>query len=93
VDRPGETEELLDQEGHWDYVGVCAPNGRSFHFMSFAKDPNHLSHHILDLETGEIHHGVHNGSLPEWSRDGRVVVWAVREVKNHFEEIEDFGHQ
>ncbi len=87
VDRPGDTQEMIDQDRHWDYIGVWAPDGRHFHFTSSPDMNDHLSMHIFDLQTGDIAHGVRGGYRPEWSRDGRVIVWAAGKTKRYLEEI------
>ncbi len=90
LDRPGQPEEMLDQGGHWDYLGVWAPDGRHFHFTSSPDNNDHPNIHVFDADTKQVIHGLRNGNRPEWSRDGRTMVWAAGETKRYFEEIEDF---
>lgn len=87
-ERPGYTEEMLDQEDHWDYVGVWAPDGRHFHFRSYPEQQDHKELHVFDLQTKQVVHAPRDGGRPEWSRDGRTMVWTVGETKRYFEEIE-----
>lgn len=83
------TELLLDQADHWDYLGVWSPDGQSFVFSSEDCMGNGRHLHELKLHTGEIRHGVRAGWLPQWSRDGKVAVWAGGRTDRYFEVLED----
>jgi Tol biopolymer transport system component len=90
LDEPGRTEEMIDQDEHWDYIGVWAPDGRHFHFISFPDNSDHKDLHVYDAQTRQITHGLRDGSRPEWSHDGRTMVWAVTDTLRYFEVIENF---
>lgn len=79
------TELFIEQEDHWDYVGRWDPEGRLYYFFSFINSNNELDLHVKDLETGEIRHGLHDGWLPRWNREGTVMVWSSETPNHHFE--------
>jgi Tol biopolymer transport system component len=91
LDQPGRVEEMFDQEGHWDYVGVWAPDGRHFHFTSSPDAQDHKNIHVFDAQTGQFIHGLRDGYRPEWSRDGRTMVWGAGGRDRYFEVIENFA--
>ncbi|MBI2924962.1 MAG: serine/threonine-protein kinase [Verrucomicrobia bacterium] len=87
------TELMIQQPDHWDYLGVWAPDGRRFFFVSSANKRGEKDIHLYDAQTTQIAHGLWGGgmaALPRWSRDGRTAVWAVGETQRYFEVIENF---
>ena len=74
---------MIDQPDHWDYIGTWAPDGRRFFFYSFADNEKQI--HIFDTQTGQFTHGLRDGRLPRWSRDGRVAAWVTAETLRYFE--------
>jgi Tol biopolymer transport system component len=86
------TELMIDQPDHSDYVGVWAPDGRRYFFISTSCKGADLNLHTYDAQTKEITHGVSSGvwPLPIWSRDEKTVVWTSSKPIRYFEVLEDF---
>lgn len=84
-ERPSEV--LIDQPGHWDYVGRWAPDGKRFHFMSWTR-AHPGSGHVYDYEERRVVAHEVETSPADWSRDGRVITWAMGQRANRFERLQ-----
>lgn len=84
----GRVEDMIDQPDHWDYVGTWSPDGNLFFFLSTSCHPGRGQVHVFHAETKAITHALRDGSLPEWSRDGRTSAWAAGRSVQHFEVVE-----
>ncbi len=87
------TELMIQQQEHWDYLGVWAPDGRRFYFNSSERNPDQVVIHLYDAQTQQITHDHSGGkldALPRWSRDGSTATWTSGEAHRYFEEIEGF---
>lgn len=82
------TDLMIDQQDHWDYVGVWEPGGQSFIFTSNECKGPGSNLHRYEAATGEITHAVGSGSLPSWSRDTKTVVWSSGREECWLEELE-----
>ena len=88
------TELMIQQPGHWDYIGVWTPDGRRFYFNSSELNPDETLIHLYDAQTKQITHDHSGGkltSLPRWSGDGRTAVWTTGGTLRYFEEITAFA--
>jgi Tol biopolymer transport system component len=83
----GHTELIFDQEDHWDYVGVWAPDGQRFYFHSNAHEGKGT--HVFHFDTGRIEHGLDLG-IPRWSRDGSTIIWTEGNPQRLFGVMEGF---
>jgi Tol biopolymer transport system component len=83
------TTELIDQDDHWDYVGVWSPDGRQYYFHSDDCLGANKNIHVLQATTGKIEHCLRGGYLPRWSRNGSRMTWnESAEPIRYFELIE-----
>ncbi len=84
---------LCDAPGVWDYVGAWAPDGRRFFFTGSTKEKG-WGIYVYDEATGEMTpfsaHARNVGSVPCWSRDGKIITWSTRENVVQLWTMEDF---
>lgn len=69
-------ELFLDKPDAWDYVGVWAPDGKSYFFLNSSPSKS-WDLDILDTESGEFSRFATNADLPNWSADGNTIAWTT----------------
>ncbi|MBC8233382.1 PD40 domain-containing protein [bacterium] len=74
----------------WDHVGKWAPDGRRFFFDSANVDTNEWGIYIYDEPSGDITLFAPNASLPNWSGDGKMMVWESHKHVNQIWLAENF---
>lgn len=81
-------EEFFNKPDAWDYVGVWAPDGKSYFFRNSAPSKQwHLD--ILDTESGEYSRFADNANLPIWSADGKTIAWSTERAIRQLWIMED----
>ena len=86
---------LVDQPGHWVYVGKWAPAGRRFFLESTAYDAassnDRSGVYVYDKATGDISLFTYNAAdLPTWSRDGKTMAWVTMKQTRQIWVMSDF---
>jgi Tol biopolymer transport system component len=85
---------LVNHPDGWDYIGVWAPDGRRFFYMSEADGKKGYGVYIYDESSGDIalfadHAKVQ--SVPRWSSDGKTAAWyTTRETEPQHWVMENF---
>ena len=74
----------------WDHVGKWAPDGRRFFFDSVNVHTNEWGIYIYDEPSGNITLFAPNASLPNWSRDGKMMTWESHKHVNQIWLVENF---
>ena len=79
-----------DNPTFWDHVGKWAPDGRRFFFDSVNVHTNEWGIYIYDEPSGNITLFAPNASLPNWSRDGKMMTWESHKHVNQIWLVENF---
>ncbi len=78
----------------WDYIGVWAPDGRRFFYMSEATGEEGYGIYVYDEASGDttlFADHVSGQSPPRWSRDGKTAAWwATRKTEPQAWIMENF---
>jgi Tol biopolymer transport system component len=75
----------------WDYVGVWAPDGRRFFFVSFdVQRKGRSGVYVYDEASGDITLFSLDAAPPRWSRDEKTIVWTTQKEVRQIWVMENF---
>lgn len=82
---------LFDAPDMWDYVGIWAPDGRRFFFVSFdVRKKGHSGVYVYDEASGDITLFSLDAAPPRWSRDEKTIVWTTQKEVRQIWVMENF---